>query len=206
VKVPLIDQSGRDFKIANVTSKDLAATYDNVPCDPPAAGCRNLLVRISDSQAPGMFKVLLDIAFADRRNHLHLGLWGILGERPRSGQESEMPLGPKPLPLAPVSNEPPPPLKVQPDPPGEGPLLKWTIANQSSVHGYEVFRGESVSGPFTLMDPNLIAPLDNGKGPVAYRWRDTSAIKGQTYWYYIAVVYKNGDRRALSGPQKAVAK
>jgi hypothetical protein len=117
-----------------------------------------------------------------------------------------MPLGPKPLPLAPVSNEPPPPLKVQPDPPGEGPLLKWTIANQSSVHGYEVFRGESVSGPFTLMDPNLIAPLDNGKGPVAYRWRDTSAIKGQTYWYYIAVVYKNGDRRALSGPQKAVAK
>jgi hypothetical protein len=206
VKVPLIDQSGRDFKIADVTSKDLAATYDNVPCDPPAAGCRNLLVRISDSQAPGMFKVQLDIAFADRQNHLHLGLWGILGERPRPGQEAEIPSGPKPLPVAPISNEPPSPLKVQPDPPGEGPLLKWTIANQSSVHGYQVYRGESSDGPFALMEPALIQPLDNRNGPVAYRWRDASAVKGQTYWYYIAVVYKSGDRRALSGPQKTVAK
>jgi hypothetical protein len=95
---------------------------------------------------------------------------------------------------------------VQPDPPGEGPLLKWTIANQKSVHGYQVFRGDSASGPFALMKPELIEILDNGDGPVAYRWRDASAVKGNTYWYYIAVVYKSGDRRALSGPQKTVAK
>jgi hypothetical protein len=207
VKVPLIDQKGRDFTIGTVTSKDLAATYDNAPCDPPAAGCRDLLVRISDSQAPGLFKVQLDVAFADRPNHLHLGLWGILGDKPQPGQEAETPTGPKPLPMAPPpSTEPPPPLKTQADPPGEGPLLKWTIANQSSVHGYQVFRGESAKGPFKLMDPGLIQILDNGTGPVAYRWRDTSAVKGQTYFYYIAVIYKSGDRRALSGPQKTVAK
>jgi hypothetical protein len=206
VKIPLIDKNGRDFEVADVVSKDLAATYDNAPCDPPAAGCRNLLVRISDSQASGLFKVQVDIAFAHRRNHLHLGLWGILGERPRPGQEAEIPSGPEPLPVVPVSDEPPPPLRVQPDPPGKGPLLKWTIANQSSVHGYQVYRSASSSGPFALMEPVLIQPLDNKNGPVAYRWRDASAIKGQTYWYYIAVVYKSGDRRALSGPQKTVAK
>ncbi|HEX5123421.1 MAG TPA: hypothetical protein VFV97_09245 [Rhodanobacteraceae bacterium] len=207
VKVPLVDQKGRDFTIGTVTSKDLAATYDNALCDPPAAGCRDLLVRISDAQAPGFFKVQLDIAFADRPNHLHLGLWGILGDKPQPGQEAETPTGPKPLPMAPPpSSEPAPPLKTEPDPPGEGPLLKWTIANQSSVHGYQVFRGESATGPFKLMDPGLIQTLDNGTGPVAYRWRDTSAVKGQTYFYYIAVIYKSGDRRALSGPQKTVAK
>lgn len=207
-KVPLIDQNGRDFKIASVTSKDLVATYDSARCEPAAAGCRDLLIRIADSQPPGLFKVQLDVAFADRKNHLHLGVWGILGDRPQPGQESEMPAAPKPLPLSPsaASTEPSPPLKVQPDPPGEGPLLKWTIANQKSVHGYQVFRGDSASGPFAVMKPELIEILDNGSGPVAYRWRDTSAVKGQTYWYYIAVVYKSGDRRALSGPQKTVAK
>jgi hypothetical protein len=205
LKVPLIDKNGRDFRIAAVTSKDLAATYDSAPCDPPAVGCRNLLVRIEDSHAPGLFKVQLDVAFVDRKNHLNLGLWGILGDRPRLEHESETPSGPKQLPVTPA-NSLPSPLKVQPDPPGEGPLLKWTIANQSSVHGYQVYRGTSSNGPFTLMEPSLIRPSDNGNGPVAYRWRDTSAIKGQTYWYYIAVVYKSGDRRALSGPQKTVAK
>lgn len=206
VKVPLIDEKGRDFRIAAVTSKDLAATYDNAPCDPPAAGCRNLLVRIADTQTPGFFKVQLDVAFADRPNHLHLGLWGILGGRPVPGHEGETPSGPKPLPITPLSTGPQPPLKVQPDPPGDGPLLKWTIANQASVHGYQVFRGESESGPFQLMNPGLIELLDNGSGPVAYRWRDTSAVNGQTYWYYIAVVYNSGERRALSGPQKTAAK
>jgi hypothetical protein len=205
-KVPLVDRNGRDFKVASVTSKDLAATYDSAPCEPAQAGCRNLLIRISDSQPPGFFKVQLDVAFADRKNPLHVGIWGILGERPQPGHESDIPAGPKPLPVAPPPSGEAPTLKTQPDPPGEGPLLKWTIANQSSVHGYQVFRGESASGPFALMEPGLIQILENGTGPVAYRWRDTSAVKGQTYWYYIAVVYKSGDRRALSGPQKTVAK
>jgi hypothetical protein len=56
------------------------------------------------------------------------------------------------------------------------------------------------------MDPPVIPKIDNGKGPVAYRWRDTSAIKGRTYWYYIAVLYTSGDRRPLSQPQETVAK
>ena len=205
-KVRLIDQNGRDFKIDSVTSKDLAAIYDNAPCEPVKSGCRDLLIRIADSQPPGFFKVQLDVTFSDRKNHLHLGVWGILGGRPQPGHESDTPSGPKPLPVTPASTEPPPSLKVQPDPPGEGPLLKWTIANQKSVHGYQVFRGDSVNGPFAVMKPEIVEILDNGNGPVAYRWRDTTAVKGQTYWYYIAVVYKSGDRRALSGPQKTVAK
>jgi len=99
-----------------------------------------------------------------------------------------------------------PPLKVQPDPPGDGPLLKWTIDQQQSVHGYQILRGESADGPFKLMEPSLIPKLDNGRGSVAYRWRDTSAVKGRTYWYYITVIYTSGDRRALSAPQQTIAK
>ena len=61
-------------------------------------------------------------------------------------------------------------------------------------------------GPFKLMEPSLIPKLDNGRGSVAYRWRDTSAVKGRTYWYYITVIYSSGDRRPLSVPHQTLAK
>ena len=207
--VPLIDREGRDFSIGTVTSKDFAATYDNAPCEPARAGCRNLLIHVSDSQPAGLFKSHLDIALPDRKKHLMVAIWGVLGEPPQPGQAAVPPALTKiPIPASQGDDSVTalPPLKVQPDPPGTGPLLKWTISQQQGVHGFQVLRGDSADGPFDLMEPHVIPKLDNGKGPVAYRWRDTSAVKGQTYWYYIAVVYASGDRKPLSPPQITVAK
>jgi hypothetical protein len=136
-------------------------------------------------------------------------VWGVLGERPKPGEAAIPPKITKiPVPTSQGSDlvSVIPPLKVEPDPPGAGPLLKWTIGEQTSVHGYQILRGNSASGPFQLMEPHVIPKIDNGKGPVAYRWRDTSAVKGRTYWYYIAVLYTSGDRRPLSAPQETVAK
>ena len=100
----------------------------------------------------------------------------------------------------------PPPLKVLPEPPGKGPLLKWTVAQQGNVYGYQIFRGDSPVGTFTLLNSQIIHVVDNGNGPVKYQWRDTTAEKGRAYWYYIAILYKNGTRQSLSGAQKAIGK
>jgi hypothetical protein len=206
--VPLFDRDGRDFRIGKVASHELSAGYDSAPCEPAQAGCRNLLIRVTDDQPPGFFKNTIDVELVDRKNHLNLTIWGILGAKPEPGESAPPPAVSKlPLPLAPKPDDaPPPPLKTQPDPPGEGPLLKWTIAQQSSVQGYQVFRGESAEGPFVPMGKELIPVLDNGSGPASYRWRDVQAEKGRAYWYYIAVMYKSGERKALSEPQKTIAK
>jgi hypothetical protein len=207
--VPLIDRRGRDFSIGNVVSKDFAATYDSGPCEPARAGCRNLLIHVSSSQPAGFFKSHLDVMLPDRDKHLLVGIWGVLGEPPSAGEVAQPPAITK-IPVSLPSSDDGvtaiPPLKVQPDPPGDGPLLKWTIGQQQSVHGYQVFRSDASKGPFALMEPNIIPKIYNGRGPVAYRWRDTSAFKGRTYWYYVAVLYTSGDRRPLSEPQETVAK
>lgn len=210
VTVPLVDKRGRDFRIGTVTSTGFSAIYDSAECEPKRSGCRNLLIHLADSLPTGLFKAGLDVSFPDRNKHLTLDIWGILAGRSSPGQKPGIPPGMEKVelhnPEADSDGTPPPPMKVQPAPPGDGPLLKWVIANQGNVHGYQIFRGDSLQGPFKLMNPRIIPTLDNGRGSVKYQWRDTVAVRGQTYWYYIAVVYKSGDRRALSGPSKTVAK
>lgn len=207
--VPLIDRDGHDFSIGAVTSADFAAIYDSALCAPARPGCRNLLIHVSDLQPTGLFKSNIDVELPDRKKHLKVAIWGVLGERPKPGEAAVPPAITKiPIPkaLAEDGVTAMPPLKVQRDPAGAGPLLKWTIGQQQSVHGYQVLRGNSAGGPFDLMEPHVIPALENGKGPVAYRWRDVTAVKGQTYWYYVAVIYSSGDRRPLSAPQMTVAK
>lgn len=206
--VPLIDRAGRDFTIGTVTAKDFAATYDSADCKPARPGCKALLIHVADSQPAGFFKSELDVVLPDRDQHLTVTIWGILEARSLPGQKESAP-GVTKLEAPKAGSDdsaPPPPLKVQTEPPGKGPLLKWTVAHQSGVHGYQVFRGDSPRGPFALMGKGTLPVLDNGKGPVKYQWRDTSAVAGRTYWYYIAVVYRTGGRQALTGPQKTVAK
>jgi hypothetical protein len=209
LSVPLIDRRGRDFAIGAVKSDDLAARYDSAPCEPVRKGCRTLVIHLSGAQPSGLFKGHLDIELPDRKKHLTVAIWGVLGERPKPGEAAVPPKITKiPVPMSQNGDlvSVTPPLKVQPDPPGTGPLLKWTIGEQASVHGYQIFRSDLPNGPFQLMEPKVIPKIDNGKGSVAYRWRDTSAVKGRTYWYYIAVLYTSGDRRPLSAPQETVAK
>jgi len=206
--LPLMDRDGRDFTIGAVTAGDFAATFDSAECDPVRHGCRALRIHVADSQAPGFFRTNLDVRLPDRGRHLALTIWGVLAGKPVSelkGASSSPDKSKSPLREA-NDNASPPPLKTQPEPPGEGPLLKWTVAQQGSVYGYQVFRGDSPEGPFTLASSQTILVIDNDRGPVKYQWRDAEAVKGRTYWYYIAIVYKNGVRQALSGAQKTVAK
>jgi hypothetical protein len=208
--VPIVDRKGNDFSIGNVTSSEFVATYSQGACKPASVGCRNLLIHVSDAQPVGLFKSHIDVELLGRQKHLTVEIWGVLGESRKTGEALQSPAIAK-IPVSASRSHDfvsvSPPLKVQPDPPGNGPLLKWTVGGpQDGVYGYQVIRGDSFDGPFELVGPHIIAKLDNGKGSVAYRWRDTSAVQGRTYWYYIAALYSSGDRKPLSEPHKTVAK
>jgi hypothetical protein len=91
------------------------------------------------------------------------------------------------------------------DPPGHGPLLKWSVANEGLVYGYLIYRGDSEAGPFVRVNDEIIRAM-NEDGSSEYKWRDASAVSGRTYWYYIGVLKQSGVRQDLSGPQKVVAR
>ncbi len=210
----LVDSRGRAFTIGKVTAHpDLAghpldATFTSRDCDPARRGCRTLVIDVGKDQQPGFFKYDLDVPLPDQGKHLNLSIFGIFAPPPApAGIAAPTPgIQKVEMPKPPDANAPVPPLKVTPTPPGEGPLLKWQVAHQGNVHGYQVFRGDSADGPFKVVGDHMVAAIDNGTGPVEYQWRDTTAVKGHTYWYYIAVMYKTGVRQALSGPQKTIAK
>jgi hypothetical protein len=206
--IPLIDRDGHAFSIGTVTSRDFAATYSSAPCEPDRDGCLQILARVADSQPAGFFKSTLDVELPDRHKHVLVPIWGVLGELPKPGEAPVVPTMqklPVPASTGDVGITAIPPTRVQPDPPGSGPLLKWTAGQQDAVYGYQVLRGDSPEGPFALMQPHVIRKIDNGRGSVSYRWRDTSAENGKAYWYYIAVLYVSGDRKPLSTPRKAIA-
>lgn len=93
-----------------------------------------------------------------------------------------------------------------PIPEGSGPLLKWEMANEIPIFGYEIYRAESFEGPYTRANSQIIRRLSSS-APISsvYRWRDLGAEKGKQYWYYVGVVYSNGRKEALSAAQRVVA-
>jgi hypothetical protein len=92
-------------------------------------------------------------------------------------------------------------------PTGNGPLLKWQVANEYDIYGYEIYRGDKESGPFARVNARMQLRLqgDPEMGSV-YQWRDNSAEPGKTYWYFINVVYNKGRKEQFTQPQKVVAK
>lgn len=93
-------------------------------------------------------------------------------------------------------------------PAGEGPLLKWSVANEAGIYGYAIFRGDTEDGPFQRVNPNSIVRAHNegDNSSAKYQWRDTSAKAATEYWYYISIFYNDGRKQQLTGPQKVLAK
>lgn len=69
-------------------------------------------------------------------------------------------------------------------------VLKWTPAYDPAKHiGFIVYRSGAAAGP---MLPIVTSPV-NGNS-----FTDTNVVKGQTYWYTIALLMKNGQLSPLS--------
>ncbi len=91
-------------------------------------------------------------------------------------------------------------------PAGNGPMLEWTVANGRLIHGFQIFRSNNEVGPFLLINKAIVPASIEDEAPKSFQYRDNTARTGQTYWYYIGVIYNDGHKQQLSGPQKVVAK
>lgn len=72
--------------------------------------------------------------------------------------------------------------------------LSWTASTSSSVAGYNVFRGSTSGGPYTLVNSFLVAGTT---------FTDTTVAAGQTYYYVSAAVNTNNTQSPYSNEAAA---
>lgn len=219
--VRLTSGSGKDFKIGNVKLEGIEGKAHVTSCVPKVNGCRTLRVVVDNKQPRGRLVGKLLVDLPDFERTLPIDVVGMLlapdtkvhdlnaemEKRAVGGATSEA-LGTGltrsvdlQQALVRASSE-----DLVP-PPGEGPLLRWSVANDATIHGYIIYRSDAEHGPFLRVNKDLVRAIEDASQTTAsYQWRDTSAVSGQTYWYEIGTVNINGDKAALSGAQKVVAK
>jgi hypothetical protein len=218
--IRLTRKDGKAFRVGKVAVEGFKAASDVLPCVPAKPGCQLLKLTIADDQTLGTIKGDVDVAFPDDDKSMRIAVWGLLidkdtqiekldsadlaksakgGAGATSAAASKVDIKNAIKEVVAAAEEA--------DPPGKGPLLKWTVANEDLIHGYQIFRGPDEAGPFLLLTKDMLARKSTPTNPNAvYKWRDNSAEAGKTYWYYIGMVYNDGRKQQLTGPQKVVAK
>ena len=217
-RVVLTQKSGKAFKLGNIELKDVSGNAQVEACQPAADSCKMLVLDISDKQS-GTIQGHVWIDLPEYKQKLHLALFGLLvaqdvkvktldpeklakeggAAQSSSNQDAKIDLQKSVKQAIEKAEEAPPP-------PGNGPLLKWTIANGGAIRGFQIFRSVSEDGQFLLLNPQTVRSTAQNADAQTYQYRDNSAESGKTYWYYIGILYNDGHKQQLTGPQKVVAK
>ncbi len=88
-------------------------------------------------------------------------------------------------------------------PAGAAIALAWETASEQDNAGFNVLRGESQDGPWTTLNPTLIAAAAPGAtAGHRYGWTDATLTPGVTYWYRLESV-DLADGRQLSNAVSA---
>lgn len=211
----LRSRSGADFRIGGIKVNGFRGSAVEAPCEPASKGCRLIKLSIDDT-ITGEVGGHLGISFPDFNKVLDLYVWGMLiGEKTKIldfAEEMEKQAAAKQQQSSTVPNAAPDltkalrtatALQEQAAPPGKGPLLKWSVANQELIYGYIIYRSDSESGPLHRVNDETI--LTDGRESSSYQWRDTSAVPGKTYWYTIGYVKRNGIKADLTTAQSVLA-
>lgn len=216
--VLLEGKSSEAFKVESVHIEGAKLSYVVEPCA-QREGCASLKFRLDDAQPTGQLFGTAQIKFKNTKNVLPINVRGlVIGKDVRIIE-----LPPKQTSSADddangvvksnlvdeikaATSEPaapPPPPSI---PAGKGPLLKWSVTHEEGdLHGYVVYRSTEESGPFVRVNDAIIVKPEGSKAG-DFAWRDNSAESGKTYWYYVGLVYNDGHKSKLTGPQKVVAK
>jgi hypothetical protein len=219
----LRNDDGKPFRIGDIEVEKIHAKVDPIECIPASTGCKTLRLRLDEKQATGEVGGVVTVDLPDFGKKLPIYVWGMLvgpntevrdldeeikkseAVRANAGQSSAAPAVAKldiSKALGQAVDAPPPP------PTGVGPLVKWTVAHESPVHGYAIYRADDEAGPYRRVNEKTILALGDREGgsPATYQWRDTTTVPGRTYWYYIGTLLKDGSKDKLTSPQKVVAK
>lgn len=92
-------------------------------------------------------------------------------------------------------------------PPGNGPLLRWSVDNETLIYGYAIYRADSENGVFRRHGDFVRRSAVSKPGIVSnYAFRDTQGTVGREYWYRIAAFQNDGKREFLTQPQRATVR
>jgi len=216
--IRLTSRAGKDFRVGKIELQDVKGATSISPCIPAEKACQMVSLTVSDEQPSGTVKGRLWVDLPDQKQRLPINLWGLIvakdfkigtiGDPTQSdGTSSPVEGGEKSLDVmsALKSNVASAASAELPPPSGHGPLLKWVISNGASVYGFQIFRSSFEAGPFELLTPQPIRAT-KANDALTYQWRDSTAVSGRSYWYYIGMVNMDGSKAALSKPKEIVAK
>lgn len=218
----LSSRSGKDFEVGRLTAEGFKADAKAIPCSPAKEGCKLIKLVVANDQPLGRVLGTLKVELPDRKRVLPVEVVGMLlkpetkihdfneeieKSRQAKGQaQSEVAQNQKKgIDLAQTLKQA---ASKSPEafvPPGAGPLLRWSVANQGTIYGYLIYRADSESGPFLRVNKDIVKVVDDDSAG-SYQWRDTSAESGKTYWYSVGTVTTKGEKQSLTGAQKIIAK
>jgi hypothetical protein len=84
--------------------------------------------------------------------------------------------------------------------------IKWSTASEVDNFGYDVFRGDKEEGPFSRLNPTIIAGAGTVDEPRHYQYVDETIEAGREYWYYVESVSLAGVREKFTPVFKSKAK
>jgi hypothetical protein len=221
--IRLTSKTGENFKIGALRTQALDAKVEAQRCTPDDKGCRLLKLAFNGTQPLGEVKGQVLVDLPEYGKTLPIFVWGMLvspttevrtigDEKDKdplklsSSQFAQSTSAARPVSIPDAIKKA---VSVPQDTPpaaGRGPLLKWSVASEEGIHGYVIYRAETEMGASTRVNAETIVSSSEHSESSSYQWRDNTAESGKTYWYSIGIVYNDGRKQQLTGPQKVIAK
>jgi hypothetical protein len=214
--IELKNRSGRDFKVSNVLLEGVAGEAAIADCEPSAKGCKRVRLHIGDGLPIGPIAGIATVDLPEFKQRLPVRFSGTSlppGLDPITDKDAQEPERTTDV----AARNPPADIRSAirtqvrdsntPAPSGNGPLLRWSVADEAAVYGYYILRSDTQAGPFEKINKTTIKAEKYEQGIAnAYQWRDNSAVPGKTYWYSVGTLYRDGRKEDLTSPQRVVAK
>jgi len=77
-------------------------------------------------------------------------------------------------------------------------VIRWSTASEHDSFGYDIYRGLSADGPFSVINSEVIPGAGTTDMPSSYEFSDTDIEAGMTYWYYIESISLQGERKRIT--------
>ncbi len=83
-------------------------------------------------------------------------------------------------------------------------IVEWTTESEVNLAGFNIYRSESMDGPYVKINESLIPASPDPIAGGSYSYADTAAEAGVTYYYKLEDVELDG-RATMHGPITVIA-
>jgi len=77
-------------------------------------------------------------------------------------------------------------------------VIRWSTASEHDSFGYDIYRGISEDGPFSVINSDVIPGAGTTDLPNSYEFIDDVIEPETVYWYYIESISLSGERKQIT--------